>query len=102
MKTFLSVVLLCVAPWLVAKSQPPISQDDTCYTCFFVDEPLPSDLVEYYSRHKIDQLVDADSQLVLERITGKKSDCGVLDVYAQAAKDTDPNPSSSRLRAKDG
>jgi hypothetical protein len=90
MKTFFAIILLCAATWLSAKSQPPISQDATCYTCFFVHEPLPSDLVEYYSRPKIDQLADADSQLVLDRITGK-SNCDVLDAYAQAAKDTDPN-----------
>src|SRR5271157_2121643 len=92
MKTFLGLaVLLCVVvPWLSAKDQ--VSQDSTCYTCFFTPaQPLPPDLVDYYSRHKIDPLVDAESRLVLERIKGFKSDCSVLNAYALAAKDTDPN-----------
>src|ERR1035437_5872978 len=61
---------------LLAKTS--VSQDDTCYTCFFAHEHSNSaSLIPFYSLPKLDMLVNADSQLVLDHITGKP-DCSVL------------------------
>ena len=92
MKPHFVILLLCLSTLLSARAGvAPTSQDDNCYTCFFQHEhgtPSP-ELIAFYARPKLDPLVDADSQLVLGRVTGK-SDCAVLDTYAVAAKDTDP------------
>jgi hypothetical protein len=91
MKTLLGTILLCLSPLLLAKTGTKVSQDNTCYTCFFAHEhSSPESLISFYSVIKLDALANADSQLTLDRITGKP-DCSVSNDYAEDSTDTDPN-----------
>jgi hypothetical protein len=91
MKTLLGTILLCLSPLLLAKTGTKVSQDNTCYTCFFAHEhSSPESLISFYSVIKLDALANADSQLTLDRITGKP-DCSVSSDYNEDSTDTDPN-----------
>ena len=91
MKTLLGTILLFLSPLLLAKTAAKVSQDNTCYTCFFSHGHANSEsLVPFYSATKLDPLAEGDSQLTLDRITGKP-DCSVSSTYAEDSADTDPN-----------